>query len=150
MSVMAEKLCPHGRVSFECRGLSSKKGVSGRHWSLDSEMESRVSGHSSSGAGMESLTSMLCLSGRPLLLNVSLDALEKSLKLNGVVFAAGSGIFDVDGIVDVDGFATLAGFATFAGVVDEASLSRRARLGIGPTNATIGAVAVVTPATSMW
>ena len=51
--VIAEKLCPHGSVSFEWSGLSCRNDMFGRQGSLDSAMDSRVSGHSSSSEGIE-------------------------------------------------------------------------------------------------
>ncbi len=66
-------------MSFEWSGLSCRKCVSGRHWSFDPAIESRVSGHSSSFEGMDRVTSMECLMGLvPLRLNVSFVGFEMS------------------------------------------------------------------------
>lgn len=78
--VIAEKLCPQGRTSFEWSGLSCRNGVSGMKGSLEAPMDSSVNGHSSSSFGMERTTSTVCRLGfTPLLLNVSFVGLEKSL-----------------------------------------------------------------------
>jgi hypothetical protein len=59
--VIAEKLCPQGSVSFEWRGRSGRNDMLGRQVSLDSAMDSRVSGHSSSSEGMDRIISVVCL-----------------------------------------------------------------------------------------
>lgn len=78
-NVIAEKLWPQGRVSFEWRGLSCMKYMSGIHGSFDSAIESRVSGHSSSSEGMDSVISVEYRVGlAPLRLKVSFVGLERS------------------------------------------------------------------------
>ena len=77
--VIAEKLWPQGSVSFVWSGLSCRKCVSGRHGSLDSAIESRVSGHSSSFEGIDRVISIECLIGLvPLRLKVSFVGFEMS------------------------------------------------------------------------
>lgn len=61
--VIAEKLCPQGSVSFEWSGLSCRNDMFGRQGSLDSAMDSRVRGHSSSSEGMDRIISVVCLLG---------------------------------------------------------------------------------------
>ncbi len=87
---------------MECSGLSCRKGVSGRHGSLDAAIDSNVSGHSSSSSGMERTISTVWRLGlAPRLLNVSFVGLEKIWKLNGPVFFDGWGSMDGVGWVDL-------------------------------------------------
>ncbi len=67
---------PKGRVSLVCSGLSGRNGTS-KNGSLDSAMESNVSGYSSPASGMDRTTSTVYRLGlAPLLLNVSFLGLE--------------------------------------------------------------------------